>query len=631
MEVHVNTSSASALICSLVTSLAVLLPAGPAVANGVQIVVRYGESEPASEFRNAQPTDAATIFVRDATSSAFRWGDPAPAVFRLTFATGGLVVEQGIHVNATFREVLSLGRLIRVNGLTMGDEATAVDLQVAVTVTQPAGLDEPLIITLPLTITHTTESRQVCIAPDGDLCDTVEEILVTGHVETVNFALESQIIFPTEFPTIEFTASGARYRLRVIGFGEIGADGTVTTIESLVDDPVQTAELLAVVEPTCPDPAEAIFVREQISNYASCTPDSIGNRVARYGQFGFRDVLEADSGDRLELACESPIGGSASFRLYFTKAGSSARLRVGTCPFDGGCNTGEFFHPGDLDNNGKPDCFYVTKWTSKDYHTNDTNHFPFVNPWTGKFEPSENLLDWANTVYVVTSDALQKTAYKFEYAVGPPVPFSTCTQGGPVPEGTLVEITAVDPPLGPETETFFDQVEAAFSQVPRSGVPMGEDASKPCDFDGDGDCDAGDLLIFEGSLSSCLGDAGYHPRADSDGSGCVDAQDRFHLFEADRDGDNIPDAADNCVAVANTDQIDSNGDRVGDACTSTLPGDLDNDGDVDRLDLAILLGSRNTPAAGPNDPKDLDQDGVITALDARKLVLLCTRVNCATQ
>ena len=60
-------------------------------------------------------------------------------------------------------------------------------------------------------------------------------------------------------------------------------------------------------------------------------------------------------------------------------------------------------------------------------------------------------------------------------------------------------------------------------------------------------------------------------------------------------------------------------------------GDLDNDGDVDRDDLNILLASRNQPSSGPDDPKDLDGDGMITALDARKLTQLCTRPRCATE
>ena len=62
-----------------------------------------------------------------------------------------------------------------------------------------------------------------------------------------------------------------------------------------------------------------------------------------------------------------------------------------------------------------------------------------------------------------------------------------------------------------------------------------------------------------------------------------------------------------------------------------IPGDLDGDGDVDRDDMNIILAARNTPASGPDDPRDLDGDGMITGLDARKLVLLCTRPRCATQ
>jgi len=54
-------------------------------------------------------------------------------------------------------------------------------------------------------------------------------------------------------------------------------------------------------------------------------------------------------------------------------------------------------------------------------------------------------------------------------------------------------------------------------------------------------------------------------------------------------------------------------------------------GDVDRDDLNIILAARNTPASGPDDPRDLDGDGMITALDARKLVTLCTRPRCACE
>lgn len=62
---------------------------------------------------------------------------------------------------------------------------------------------------------------------------------------------------------------------------------------------------------------------------------------------------------------------------------------------------------------------------------------------------------------------------------------------------------------------------------------------------------------------------------------------------------------------------------------AVLPGDLDGDGQICRSDLSILLAAGNTPADGPDDPRDLDGDGMITALDARKLVTICTRPRCA--
>ncbi len=63
------------------------------------------------------------------------------------------------------------------------------------------------------------------------------------------------------------------------------------------------------------------------------------------------------------------------------------------------------------------------------------------------------------------------------------------------------------------------------------------------------------------------------------------------------------------------------------------PGDLNGDGDVDQDDLNILLADRNKSVENSacGVPCDLDGDGQITALDARQLVLLCTRTRCATE
>ncbi len=61
-----------------------------------------------------------------------------------------------------------------------------------------------------------------------------------------------------------------------------------------------------------------------------------------------------------------------------------------------------------------------------------------------------------------------------------------------------------------------------------------------------------------------------------------------------------------------------------------VPGDFDNDNDVDRHDLNFIIAALNSDAKGPSDPRDLDDDERITVLDARKLVTLCTRPLCAT-
>ncbi|MEA3458416.1 MAG: hypothetical protein U9R21_07035, partial [Candidatus Thermoplasmatota archaeon] len=66
----------------------------------------------------------------------------------------------------------------------------------------------------------------------------------------------------------------------------------------------------------------------------------------------------------------------------------------------------------------------------------------------------------------------------------------------------------------------------------------------------------------------------------------------------------------------------------GDVEDDEIRGDLDGDGDIDRNDLNILLGYRDQPASACI-ACDLDGDGTITVLDARKLVITCTRPRCS--
>jgi hypothetical protein len=55
---------------------------------------------------------------------------------------------------------------------------------------------------------------------------------------------------------------------------------------------------------------------------------------------------------------------------------------------------------------------------------------------------------------------------------------------------------------------------------------------------------------------------------------------------------------------------------------ATRDGDLDNDGDVDAADRAILIEHRNQPALVPGDRRDVTGDGMINGADIRYLLQL---------
>lgn len=66
----------------------------------------------------------------------------------------------------------------------------------------------------------------------------------------------------------------------------------------------------------------------------------------------------------------------------------------------------------------------------------------------------------------------------------------------------------------------------------------------------------------------------------------------------DADGDTVSDQIDNCISAANTDQLDTDGDGLGDACDE----DDDNDGVLDVDD--------NCPLVANPDQTDVDADGI---------------------
>jgi hypothetical protein len=75
----------------------------------------------------------------------------------------------------------------------------------------------------------------------------------------------------------------------------------------------------------------------------------------------------------------------------------------------------------------------------------------------------------------------------------------------------------------------------------------------------------------------------------------------------DEDGDSIRDANDNCKAVADANQRDTDGDGYGNFCD----GDLNNDGIVNSLDLGLFKQRFLTT----NADADLNGDGTVNSLD----------------
>ena len=88
------------------------------------------------------------------------------------------------------------------------------------------------------------------------------------------------------------------------------------------------------------------------------------------------------------------------------------------------------------------------------------------------------------------------------------------------------------------------------------------------------------------------------------------------------DGDGIPDALDNCVAVANGPsagscfsggvQVDTDGDGYGNPCD----GDFDNDEAVNSNDAVILQSDQESGTSTPGSGTDMNCDGVVDSKDA---------------
>ena len=103
---------------------------------------------------------------------------------------------------------------------------------------------------------------------------------------------------------------------------------------------------------------------------------------------------------------------------------------------------------------------------------------------------------------------------------------------------------------------------------------------------------------------------------DGNGNAAIEVIRNVTVEDVDTDGDGILDANDNCVSEPNSDQLDTDGDAVGNVCDL----DDDNDGVVDNEDAFPLDGTESvdtdSDGIGNNADQDDDGDGVVDILDA---------------
>jgi hypothetical protein len=131
------------------------------------------------------------------------------------------------------------------------------------------------------------------------------------------------------------------------------------------------------------------------------------------------------------------------------------------------------------------------------------------------------------------------------------------------------------------------------------------------DDDGDG---VGDM---------CDACPGFDDAVDTDADGVADGCDVCPGFDdyADVDEDTVPDSCDNCPETPNTDQNDSDGNGIGDAC-QIVCGDANDDGAVNVGDAVHLINHvfKGGPGPDPTCSGDANGDGMVNVGDAVYLI-----------
>jgi hypothetical protein len=232
-------------------------------------------------------------------------------------------------------------------------------------------------------------------------------------------------------------------------------------------------------------------------------------------------------GTTLEVSCSLAFNTgrfpAPAYMAWFTDSGGN-RSRIAQCLFRDGFNDATYT-VGHLSGNPAQSCLVSVDWHNVDRGTNDgtrqatdflgnpiiftTTPEPYIDDVDYHFDASQKKLSWKDEKFRYP-DATQVAD---QFAVGDIL--NKFVQ--PVADLTY----SVDPLIGSEFDNAFDT--AWLEMQSDSGGPM--KFILGCDLNGDGICDGSDQAMLTAALGKCAGQAGYIPRIDYDGDGCIGAND----------------------------------------------------------------------------------------------------------